>query len=244
MNQLKTLLPHQFQDEQSKDKRKTKKRNTTLDAITQSGTSPLVHLILRGGKSPVRDTHLRQLQHSDAVVLLDLSDNPHITDAGISHLTGLVTLKLARNTRITNDALVRFTSLTTLCLEGNRCITDLSALPRLTTLSLACCWEGGVGDEALASLTQLTSLSLAENSVITRAGLAPLRNLRYLDVSFAEYIAASHGHLSPDAKVHTQPGYYLEDGSVVELTVMRCANACLQFMCHSASQLSELAAVV
>jgi hypothetical protein len=230
MNQLKTLLPQQFQNCQ--DRRKTK--NTTLAAITQSdGAPPLVHLILRGAKSPVRDHHLRQLHHSDAVVLLDLSDNPHITDAGISHLTSLVTLKLARNTRITNDALARFTSLTTLCLEGNGRITELSALPRLTTLSLACCWEAGVGDEALAKLTQLTSLSLAENTVITRAGLAPLRNLRYLDVSFAEDIAAENGHLDPaTTEVHTQAGYYVENGSVVELTVMRCAAACLQFVCH------------
>jgi internalin A len=130
---------------------------------------------------------LGNLQH------LNLSRNPKIADAGMTHLSGLPKLGvLSLGGTSVGDAglpaIGRITSLTSLGLDGNR-VTDsglasLAGLKNLEHLGLGGKSVTGIGFRSLAGLTGLKTLSMNDSGVTDEglAGIAQLPGLEHLSM--------------------------------------------------------------
>lgn len=204
-------------------------KTTQIDEQYPEHSIPLMPSVtildLSGDQSPMRDDTMHAC-HS--ITALDLSDNPHITDAGLVGLSALTTLNLTRNKRITSDGLRHLTALTALDLTENDTVIDVSALaPRLRALSLsmASVRKNHITDEQVSCLTALQELDLSSNDLITDRGLVGLTQLQWLSILDQESVTGTYqplveqGGLARIATVEMDPGLGLdEEGRIIEIS--------------------------
>lgn len=183
-------------------------------------------LDLSGDWSPVRDSTIHIFH---AITTLNLTDNPHITDAGLSSLTALTALNLTRNKCITSDGLSRLESLTALNLTANDTVVDVRILaPRLRALSLAMASVHDttrITDEQVSCMTRLQELNLDSNDVITDRGLVGLTRLQRLSLLDQDSVTGTYqplvaqGGLLAIAVVELDVGLRLDKaGRIVEVS--------------------------
>lgn len=155
--------------------------------------------------------YISDLKELPSLQTLILNHNESIQVSKLKSLTNLTSLSL--NHVYFNHTLLKFTNLTSLEIGGIYLDTDMSLLrlPKLEHLSLYHCH---FDDDRLATLTQLKSLMLEEDSNIIGESFAKLTNLEKLSLNSSninfDYISA----LSPSLKeliISHEQGYVNED---------------------------------
>lgn len=144
----------------------------------------------------VADAMLRAPYAGRHLIELDASDNPEITDAGVSGLANLRVLDASKNAAITNAGVRGLANLRTLKVSNNYMITnaaifhldadgnEVDHFPRLTSLdaSITGAHPGGIADDGIARLLALEHLRAGgANSRISDYSVAKLAKLRTLD---------------------------------------------------------------
>lgn len=172
----------------------TKLRHLSLDSVlkfTGAGLEPLhalEGLTLKMCPNVIGTRLYDNLEMARNLVALSIDRVHNIPDAEVAKFTGLTALAL-RNTNHTSAAVAGLTRLRTLCVSGSALIDD-AALRRLTALTEldigvpADAPHNAITGVGLRTLRNLTSLTVANNDVITADDMAQLTaaSLRRLDV--------------------------------------------------------------
>jgi len=145
----------------------------------------VIDTYLLGGVTKLGKMPLRRLS-DDAIVLFTglrkiyLNAETRISDVGLRKMTGLQKLSLEANV-----------GLKKLSLEANLFITDssLKTLPKLRKLSILCNL-GDIDGSGFCYLTNLNTLNIPHNSVITEDYLSSLSSLTSLNIEDDEMITA------------------------------------------------------